>query len=85
MLHNYIFVILPPGGEWYWDQWIVAVIRLSEKVWFVWSKTCYEYEKVRCDVCRRTNRYVKEEQYSALAESAICQAEKFAKLRGDTS
>ena len=26
-------------GEWLMGQWIVDVIKLSEKIWFVWSKT----------------------------------------------
>ena len=45
---------------------------LSENIWFVWSKTLHNGEKLRCYACdTRTHTHVKVEQYSAEAESAI--------------
>ena len=48
---------------------------LSENIWFVWSKTLHNGEKLRCHACdrqtdRQTDTHVKVEQYSAEAESA---------------
>ena len=52
--------------------------ELSENIWFVWSRTCYKGEKLRCHACdgRRTTHdtHWKVEQYSAEAESAIMDA-----------
>ena len=47
--------------------------ELSENIWFVWSRTCYKGEKLRCHACdtRTTDGHWKVEQYSAEAESAI--------------
>ena len=50
--------------------------ELSEYIWFVWSRTCYKGEKLRCHACddgRRTtdDGHWKVGQYSAEAESAI--------------
>ena len=40
--------------------------NLSENIWFVWSKTCYKGEKLRCHACdTRTDGHWKVEQYSA--------------------
>ena len=30
--------------------------KLSENIWFVWSRTPYSGEKVGCDACPRTDR-----------------------------
>ena len=31
--------------------------ELSENIWFVWSRTCYKGEKVRCHACGRTDTH----------------------------
>ena len=58
------------GFGWVWwvrkgDYWVVGgsvdsgCHKLSENIWFVWSKTYYEGERVRCHACGRMDKHVK--------------------------
>ena len=40
---------------WVSGQWVSGCHKLSENVWFVWSKTSYSGDKRRCHYAGRTN------------------------------
>ena len=43
------------GCDWWWLGAVDSGChKLSENIWFVWSRTPYSGEKVGCDACPRT-------------------------------